>query len=62
MSLCVSAKERQAEIADMCSFYLAPEKGNAMRMLAARASDQTVRGTGKKNRWRPLSFVRVQER
>lgn len=42
----VSGKEqRQAQIADMCSFYLLQEKGNAMRILADRVSDQTVSGT-----------------
>jgi len=38
----VSGKEqRQAQIADMCSFYLLEEKGNAMRILADRVSGQT---------------------
>lgn len=42
----VSGKEqRQAQIADMCSFYLLEEKGNAMRILADRVSGQTVSGT-----------------
>lgn len=42
----VSGKEqRQAQIADMCSFYLLEEKGNAMRILAGRVSSQTVSGT-----------------
>lgn len=42
----VSVKEqRQAQIADMCSFYLLEEKGNAMRILADRVSGQTVSGT-----------------
>ncbi|ROL45760.1 hypothetical protein DPX16_11455 [Anabarilius grahami] len=42
----VSGKEqRQAQIADMCSFYLLEEKGNAMRILADRVSSQTVSGT-----------------
>lgn len=41
----VSGKERQAQIADMCSIYLLEEKGNAMRILADRVSGQTVSGT-----------------
>ncbi len=38
-------EQRQAQIADMCSFYLLEEKGNAMRILADRVSGQTVSGT-----------------
>lgn len=38
----VTGKEqRKAQIADMCSFYLLEEKGNAMRILADRVSGQT---------------------